>query len=172
MVNRARLTKAEKHAVLLECRSRGICGRRERIKEIQLWTITALKLECAPSYRTVIPILRDEVRITEWVHSNGYKRKKKHCNRNAVLDDELSAWVTKMWYRGVYLTDLVIQEKASRMQATLNMFARPTERTELKFSHGWLDFLRSATTSSVINHIMKSPTLTNKQHVSLCRVCG
>ena len=52
----------KKHAVLLECRSRGICGRRERIKEIQSWTITALKLERAPSYRTVMRILRDEAR--------------------------------------------------------------------------------------------------------------
>lgn len=40
-----------------------------------------------------------------------------------------------MWDRGVFLTDKIIQEKAKRVQYTMNQTVEPDERTYLKFSN-------------------------------------
>ena len=43
-----------------------------------------------------------------------------------------------MYNQGVFLNDAVIQEKAHRLQCSLNLSAEPAARTTCTFSNGWL----------------------------------
>ena len=83
-------------------------------------------------------ILKNEAVVTEFMNSDGYLRKKVWCNRSNILDEQLRQWVHRMWRTGVFLTGNVIQEKGRRLQRSLNLTLPEDERTELKFSNGWL----------------------------------
>ena len=69
---RVRLTLVQKNTILLECKARGIQGGRQRIEEVQSWAAKNLGLTKAPSYRTVLWILRNEAEVTRWVNSDSY----------------------------------------------------------------------------------------------------
>ena len=138
MGSRVRLSWLEKYAILFECKSRGITRRKKAVQEVQKWAEKHLKLPKLPSYKTIMRILSDEDQIIAMVNSDSCHKKSKKGMQNPVLDEQLTSWIILMWERGIFLTDYVIREKAKRIQSALNLFSIPENKTEMKFTNGWL----------------------------------
>ena len=73
-----------------------------------------------PSYKTVMRIIRDEETINSYINSAGCRRKEAWCTMNPNLEQQMKLWVDRIWKLGIFLTDRVMQEKAVRLQFTMN----------------------------------------------------
>ena len=133
------LTWAQRYEIVLYCNSRGIRADRDGIRNIQDWAVKALNVQKPPSRSTIQRILRNEELVENWAVSYACQRKQLWSTRNNVLDEQLRRWVIRMWQCGVFLSDVVIQEKARRLQCSLNQSALRAEyHTSCTFSNGWL----------------------------------
>ena len=141
MGKRACLTWLEKRAILYECKRQGIVGK-EKIDQFLIWAAANMQLRVLPSYRTVERILKNEEEVLSWASSDGRKRKKGWSVKNIVVELELRVWVMQMWECGVFLTDIMIQEKARRLQYAFNLLVPRTKQTNLAFSNGWLHLFK------------------------------
>ncbi len=69
-----------------------------------------MELAQKTSYRTVMRILQSGRRVEERV--NAHPEHKKSKNRlNDELEEVIKGWVLEMWDKGVFLSDVFIQEK-------------------------------------------------------------
>ena len=59
------------------------------------------------------------------------------------LDNQMKLWIGRMWERGIFLADRVIQEKAFRSQSTMNDGHDLQDMIDLRFSNGWLYLFNS-----------------------------
>ena len=100
----ARLTWAEKYAILLRCEELelGSSPSSKQLDSVGRWAFLTLQLKTSPSTRTLRRILRDERRIVSYVDSKGYSRRKAWCSRSNALDEQMHQWVLRMWHRGVF----------------------------------------------------------------------
>ena len=69
-------------------------------------------LETETFVQEIMRIVKDKARIAHYVNNEGCRHKKVWCERNRALENEMKCWVVRMWHRGVFLTESVIQQKA------------------------------------------------------------
>lgn len=116
----------------------GIRSGLEGTQKVQSWSVSSLKFEKTPLYKTILCILQDEGKINSWIDYHGYQRKKIWSNRDNVIDEQLRVWGIRMWEKGIYLSDAIIRENGRRLQEALNSPQPDDEQSNSKFSQGWL----------------------------------
>ena len=137
-MNRARLTWEQKHAVVLECRRRGVNRGYRAILRVCDWARLTIHLSTNPSYRTIKRILDDTERIEMKALSTHSKMKNDLHVRSLAIENEMVMWIWEMYRKNVFLNDDVILAKAHRVQQRFNASLPPPSRTSLQFSRGWL----------------------------------
>ena len=112
MVNRLRLSWADKTTILKECKRRNISRGNKNVTMVSKWAHSHLKIHSIPSIKTIRGILREESSILEMSSSDFRNQKQVVSLMHTTIEHDLSAWVMSIWTRGIHLTDVLIQEKA------------------------------------------------------------
>ena len=118
--NRARLSWKQKKLILDECDRRNVTRGEKKILEICTWARSKLKLQVAPSYRSVLSIIRDAERVTEKTISVQRNMRKELVVTSMTIENELYKWVWDMISKEVFISDDLIKVKASGIQENLN----------------------------------------------------
>ncbi len=112
----------------------------------------ALRLEKAPSYRTVYRMLKQETLIMEKANSTHGDKKKSVTVANKPIEQQMDQWVKTMWSKSVYLTEQLIQAKARRLFNTMTITSNTANFTGLSSVMVGYIVSRKETHSSLINH--------------------
>ena len=86
---RQRLKWTQKLAIFEECTNRNIKGGVKDIKDVRLWSVQALDFKFESEYNTILRILKDAVKITEYVNSDNYSRKTSWFIRDNLVEKEM-----------------------------------------------------------------------------------
>ena len=138
VLRRAQLSWSEKLTIRVESKRRNVAGGCENLSSIAEWASKLMKLRQRPSYRTILRIIRDEDRIRVQATSTHFRMKKGLKVRSATIESIKVAWVWKMSKNEVFVTDIIIMEKARKTQLQINATLPEEEQTQLQFSYRWL----------------------------------
>ena len=133
-----RLSWRRKNAILQEFHRRGDPRSTTVLEEICRWAKDQFDLDKTPSTKTITRIVSNETEIRSMINVNQAKNVSRIHLTSEAIEVLMRDWVWNMWENHTFISDAAIQEKAKRIQNTVNRSLPLCDRTNLKFSSGWL----------------------------------
>ena len=125
-----RLSDAQRKQVYQEYLHRKNAGHQFTNADIAKWAKERFSLKNSPHHSTISLIIKQcgaEKKIT----GRKFQSKK--------LEDNLSNWIWKMYYKNIFISDAMIIEKGKFILSELNSQLDEQNKILLSFSNGWLN---------------------------------